>query len=54
MWPEIFVQYQDGEISADALVEVAKANFHVEKKCTLITSLEIYVKPEKHRLLCSQ
>lgn len=48
MRPEIFVQYQGGENSMDALVEAVKANFHEEKKRTLITSLKMYVKPEEH------
>lgn len=48
MHPEIFVQYQGGETSMDALVEAVKANFHAEKKRTLITSLKMYVKPEEH------
>ena len=48
MRPEIFVQYQGDETSMDALVEAVKANFHAEKKRTLITSLKMYVKPEEH------
>lgn len=48
MKPEIFVQYQGGEISMDTLVEAVKVNFHEEKKRTLITSLKMYVKPEEH------
>ena len=48
MRPEIFVQYQGGETSMDALVEAVKADFHSEKKRTLITSLKMYVKPEEH------
>ena len=48
MRPEIFVQYQGGEISMDALVEAVKASFHEEKKRTLITGLKLYVKPEEH------
>ena len=31
-----------------ALVEAAKADFHKEKKRTLITALKLYVKPEEH------
>lgn len=31
-----------------ALVEAAKADFHKEKKRTLVTSLKLYVKPEEH------
>lgn len=48
MRPEIFVQYQGGETSMDTLVEAVKADFHTEKKRTLITSLKMYVKPEEH------
>lgn len=48
MRPEIFVQYQGGETSMDALVEAVKASFHEEKKRALITSLKMYVKPEEH------
>lgn len=48
MRPEIFLQYQNSEISMDALEEAVKANFRAEKKRTLITSLKIYVKPEEH------
>lgn len=48
MRPEIFVQYQGGETSMDALVEAVKESFHAEKKRTLITSLKMYVKPEEH------
>ena len=46
--PEIVVQYQGGEIDMAALVEAAKADFHKEKKRTLITALKLYVKPEEH------
>ena len=46
--PEIVVQYQGGEIDMAALVESAKADFHKEKKRTLITALKLYVKPEEH------
>lgn len=48
MCPEIFVQYQGGEISVDALTEAAKEAFHAEKKRTLVTSLRLYVKPEEN------
>ena len=46
--PEIVVQYQGSEIDMAVLVEAAKADFHKEKKRTLITALKLYVKPEKH------
>ena len=45
--PEVFVQYQGGEISVDALTEAAKEAFHAEKKRTLVTGLRLYVKPEE-------
>jgi hypothetical protein len=48
MRPEIFVQYQGGEIGMDALVDAVKASFREEKKRTRITSLKMYVKPEEH------
>lgn len=47
MRPEVFVQYQGGEISVDALTEAAKEAFHAEKKRTLVTGLRLYVKPEE-------
>jgi len=46
--PELFLQYQDSETSMAALVELAKADFHKEKKRTLVTDLKLYVKPEEH------
>ena len=46
--PEIFVQFQDSETTVDALVELAKADFHQTKKRTLITALKLYVKPDEH------
>ena len=48
MRPEIFVQYQGGEVNMDALVEAVKEAFHAEKKRTLITGLKMYVKPEEN------
>lgn len=48
MRPEIFVQYQGGEISVDEAVEAVKNSFREEKKRTPITSLKMYVKPEDH------
>ena len=45
--PEIVVQYQGSEIDMAVLVEAAKADFHEEKKRTLVTSLKLYVKPEE-------
>ena len=46
--PEVFVQFQEGETSIDALIEAAKADFHAAKKRTLITAMKLYVKPEEH------
>ena len=46
MRPEIFVQYQGGEVGVDALVDAVKESFRAEKKRTPITSLKMYVKPE--------
>lgn len=48
MKPEIFVQFQDGETSIDALVEAVKDDFHKEKKRARITAMKLYVKPEEH------
>lgn len=45
--PEIVIQYQGGEIDMATLVEAAKADFHKEKKRTLVTALKLYVKPEE-------
>lgn len=48
MKPEIFVQFQGGEISLDALVDAAKEDFRQVKKRTLVTALKLYVKPEEY------
>lgn len=45
--PELFVQYQGGEVDMAALVEAAKADFHQKKKRTLVTAMKIYFKPEE-------
>ena len=45
--PELFVQYQGGEVDMAALVEAAKADFHQTKKRTLVTAMKIYFKPEE-------
>lgn len=45
--PEVFVQFQDSEITIDALVDAAKADFHQTKKRTLVTALKLYVKPDE-------
>lgn len=45
--PEIFVQFQDSETTIDALVELAKADFHQTKKRALVTTIKLYVKPEE-------
>ena len=46
--PEVFVQFQEGEVSIDDLAEAAKADFHKTKKRTLVTAMKLYVKPEEH------
>lgn len=48
MRPEVFVQYQGGEISINALVDAAKDDFHQTKKRTRVTALKLYVKPEEY------
>ena len=48
MKPEVFVQFQGGEISVDALADAAKDDFHQNKKRTLVTALKLYVKPEEY------
>lgn len=45
--PEVFVQFQEAEISVDAVVEAAKADFHNDKKRTLVTAMKLYIKPEE-------
>ena len=45
--PDIFLQYQDCDMSMAELAEIAKADFRKEKKRTLITDLKLYVKPEE-------
>lgn len=45
--PDIFVQYQDGEVDMAALVEAARADFRKTKKRTLVTAMRIYFKPEE-------
>lgn len=45
--PEILMQYQGDEVDLTALTEAAKADFHNEKKRTLITELKLYIKPEE-------
>lgn len=46
--PKIFVQYQEGEVSVESLVEAAKVDFHKTKKRTLVTTMKLYIKPEEH------
>lgn len=47
MKPEVYVQFQGGEISVNALAEAAKDDFHQTKKRTRVTALKLYVKPEE-------
>ena len=46
MAPEMFLQYQGGEVKLDALVEKAKEDFKSAHKRTPIVSLKMYLKPE--------
>lgn len=46
MVPEMFLQYQGGEVKLDALVEKAKEDFKSAHKRTPIVSLKMYLKPE--------
>ena len=46
--PEVYVQFQESEISMDALVEAAKDDFHQTKKRPLVTAMKLYIKPEEH------
>lgn len=48
MRPEVYVQFQGGEISLDALVDAAKDDFHQSKKRTRVTAMKLYVKPEEY------
>ena len=48
MKPEVYVQFQGGEISVDALIDAAKDDFHQAKKRTRVTALKLYVKPEEY------
>ena len=45
--PEVFVQFQESEISIDALAEAAKADFHKTKKRTLVKAMKLYIKPDE-------
>ena len=45
--PEVVVQYQESEISIDALAEAAKADFRQTKKRTRVTAMKLYIKPEE-------
>ena len=46
MVPEMFLQYQGGEVKLDAVVEKAKEAFKADHKRTPIVSLKMYLKPE--------
>ena len=48
MVPDVYIQYQDWERNVGEIVEDAKAAFRQEKKRGLITSMQVYVKPEEH------
>lgn len=46
--PVLILQYQGVDVDMAALAEAAKADFHRQKKRTLVTDLKLYVKPEEH------
>ena len=48
MKPEVFVQFQGGEISVGALADAAKDDFHQSRKRTRVTAMKLYVKPEEY------
>lgn len=45
--PELFMQYQGGQIDMNTLAEKAKADIYATKKRVHITALTLYVKPEE-------
>lgn len=45
--PEVYMQFRGSDISMDALAVAAKDDFHKTKKRTLVTAMQIYVKPEE-------
>lgn len=45
--PELFIQFQGDQTDLNALIELAKADFHAAKKRTLVTDLKLYIKPEE-------
>ena len=47
MQPNIVVQYQGNDVNINALYEAARADFKAKRKRTLITGLDLYVKPEE-------
>ena len=46
--PVLILQYQGADVDMAALAEAAKADFHSQKKRTLVTDLKLYIKPEEH------
>lgn len=46
--PIVILQYQGTDVDMAALAEAAKADFHRQKKRTLVTDLKLYIKPEEH------
>lgn len=48
MVPVLVLQYQGAEVDTAALVEAAKREFKSQHKRTLITSLQMYLKPEEN------
>lgn len=45
--PVLILQYQGADVDMAALAEAAKADFHSQKKRTLVTDLKLYIKPEE-------
>ena len=46
--PKVYVQFQDKESDAEALIEAAKADFRNIRKRTRIFDMKLYVKPEEN------
>ena len=46
MTPELYLQFNGGEVDLAALVESAKADFKSTRKRTPLTELKLYIKPE--------
>ena len=46
--PKVYVQFQEKESDAEALIEAAKADFRNIRKRTRIFDMKLYVKPEEN------